>query len=553
MLIVYCDKCGMRIQQKDLDAGTVVINDDRYTCPKCAGSSVPVTADVPMTEMAGEAETGRPSARATPSKPMRVTARMATKPADKRPSGASGRQDSRAPVLEAAAQSNRTPLFIAGGGGAILVIALLVMMLKGKNPPENVAKDNKSGSEVALVADPKPTSTGNQLQVQNPPTTVVENPPKVDTPPKPDETKTDPKTGDDKTRALPSWMRAEPETISRQPAVGEYVWIDDELPRGAVATGNTEANAWKWTTTPAPAMGTQSHTYSGASHRGPGETQQHFFEKCADSLRVGSGDTLFAYVYIDPANPPKEIMMQWRFNDSWEHRAYWGDNLIPFGMNFSPSRLPMGPLPKAGEWVRLEIPAQSIGLDSVEDRVIGWSFDNYGGVAYWDKAGVVRVPVAKPEPKVEPKQSKLKPGETGTVAKVTWKDFDGGKDFKNFSGKGKDSRAIWAKPTGVATMKAKFTLPEGNYGAGLLMITELRHGAKDGCQIEIILNGTQIFNGRDAADKQREWAILNYRFAENVLKTGVNEIQINNTEDQGKMGEYPWYMLNKIEIESTLR
>ena len=36
------------------------------------------------------------------------------------------------------------------------------------------------------------------------------------------------------------------------------------------------------------------------------------------------GDT-FANVYLDPANVPTELMLQWN-DGTWEHRAYWGGN-----------------------------------------------------------------------------------------------------------------------------------------------------------------------------------------------------------------------------------
>src|SRR5712691_9266048 len=56
------------------------------------------------------------------------------------------------------------------------------------------------------------------------------------------------------------------------------------------------------------------------------------------------------YVYLDPANPPKTVMLQ--FNDgNWEHRAFWGEDLIPFGAGGSTNHLAMGPLPAPGQWV----------------------------------------------------------------------------------------------------------------------------------------------------------------------------------------------------------
>ena len=88
---------------------------------------------------------------------------------------------------------------------------------------------------------------------------------------------------------------------------------------------------------------------------------QQFFEKAQPGLRIGAGDVLFAYVYLDPARPPKEIMSQWNTGD-WNHRAYWGTNLIDWGSNNSSERHPMEALPPTSKWVRLEVPAAQVGL-----------------------------------------------------------------------------------------------------------------------------------------------------------------------------------------------
>ena len=48
-------------------------------------------------------------------------------------------------------------------------------------------------------------------------------------------------------------------------------------------------------------------------------------------MSVGSNDVLVAWVYLDPANPPQEIMLLWNDGD-WSQGAYWGTNLINFGI-----------------------------------------------------------------------------------------------------------------------------------------------------------------------------------------------------------------------------
>ncbi|MCL6505115.1 MAG: PSD1 and planctomycete cytochrome C domain-containing protein [Pirellulales bacterium] len=164
----------------------------------------------------------------------------------------------------------------------------------------------------------------------------------------------------------------------------EVVWIDDDLPPGAQPTA--DGGEWQWAAAPAP-------VYAGAraSTRTAAGLSQHFFTGANPGLRVGEQDTLFCYVYLDPQDPPREVMLQ--FNDgSWEHRAAWGEDLIPWGAPGSASRKLMGPLPAPGRWVRLEVPAAEVGL-AAGAVMNGWAFTQHGGTVYWDRAGIVtRVP-----------------------------------------------------------------------------------------------------------------------------------------------------------------
>ena len=116
-----------------------------------------------------------------------------------------------------------------------------------------------------------------------------------------------------------------------QPKVAEaaeQVWIDDELPADASTTGTGgAAEAWKWKSkAEAPVFsGNRAHTQGGK-----GDTRQHYTMGWKKSLSVGPADVFFTYVYLDPKNLPKEIMLQWDQN-GWEHRAFSGTDLIPFG------------------------------------------------------------------------------------------------------------------------------------------------------------------------------------------------------------------------------
>jgi len=159
----------------------------------------------------------------------------------------------------------------------------------------------------------------------------------------------------------------------------EFVWIDDAAPAGAKLEGNSP---WEFVSAPQPVL-----LGSKSSKRTSQGLSQHFFTGAAQPLKVGEGDKLFAYVYLDPANPPKEVMLQW--NDGvWEHRAYWGEDVIPWGQVGSVGRFAAGPLPKAGEWVRLEVEATKVGL-APGALINGWAFTQHDGTCYWDKAGIV--------------------------------------------------------------------------------------------------------------------------------------------------------------------
>ena len=168
------------------------------------------------------------------------------------------------------------------------------------------------------------------------------------------------------------------------------LWVDDAVPAGAVLTSFGD-DSWNWVTSnPAPFSGSRAHQ----SNIGPG-THQHVFKFATDTLSINAGDTLLAYVYLDPANVPTEVMLGW-YDGSFEHRAYWGGNTIDLGTDGTDSRRHMGPLPAVGQWVKLEVPASLVGL---EGRTLsGMAFTLYGGRATWDAAGKTAQTITLPQP-----------------------------------------------------------------------------------------------------------------------------------------------------------
>ncbi|NIP98145.1 MAG: DUF1549 domain-containing protein, partial [Akkermansiaceae bacterium] len=169
-------------------------------------------------------------------------------------------------------------------------------------------------------------------------------------------------------------------------------WFDDTLPEGAKVEGNEGANSWK---SGGEAEGHPVFSGKTSTVRIAEGLSQHYFSGAKQPLEVAAGDKFFIHVYLDPENPPETVQLQ--FNDgSWEHRGYWGaDKGHGAGRN-NASNLRMGDLPELGKWVRLEVPAEAVGLGPGA-KVNGWACTQFGGKVYWDKAGVVTAGQLSPE------------------------------------------------------------------------------------------------------------------------------------------------------------
>ncbi|HVS53313.1 MAG TPA: glycoside hydrolase family 9 protein [Opitutaceae bacterium] len=190
----------------------------------------------------------------------------------------------------------------------------------------------------------------------------------------------------------PQWVEAEAQfpdgrrvfaTASFTANSSVVYWIDGALPAGAVPTANG-GDTWNWSAATDKPAGLAGRATSQHQSTGGEPLHEHSFTNAESKLLVGDDDVLFAYVCIDPQNPPEEIMLSWN-DGSWEHRAYWGRDKIDYGKPRTPGRRQLGPLPKPGEWVRLEVPAREVGLAG--HSVKGMSFSLYGGHATWDAAG----------------------------------------------------------------------------------------------------------------------------------------------------------------------
>jgi hypothetical protein len=162
------------------------------------------------------------------------------------------------------------------------------------------------------------------------------------------------------------------------PWPADTIWFDDAPPPGAVLAssgGDTWTGAWV-SSDPAPKSGTLSHRSQNIAgdHR-------RWFSNATTGMPVAAGESLVCWVYLDPANPPREIMLRWNDGD-WLQGAYWGENLIAFGQDNTASRRYIGPLPPTGQWVRLAVPASQVDL--VGRTVTGMAFFLFGLFAGFD-------------------------------------------------------------------------------------------------------------------------------------------------------------------------
>lgn len=163
--------------------------------------------------------------------------------------------------------------------------------------------------------------------------------------------------------------------------VTDDVWFDDDIPAGAKLTASPGHPSLFITAQ-------NGKVFSGkrALKRVDVGLAQDVIEN-TPPLLIPADARLFAYVYLDPKDPPKTLMLQY-FKNGWLHRAVWGDyDAIAWGQPHTPERVLIGKLPKAGEWTRLEFPAAKLALNA-GDAVTGFAFTQFGGTVYWDQAGV---------------------------------------------------------------------------------------------------------------------------------------------------------------------
>jgi len=190
--------------------------------------------------------------------------------------------------------------------------------------------------------------------------------------------------------AIASLKYVDPATLTPPPPVrtGETVWFDDAFPEKAKVefAGNP--------TTFIEAGQGPVHSGKRALKRTAKGVAQDFFANGA-AFEIPANGVISVWVYLDPADLPKSIMLQFHVG-GWNHRAFWGEEgAIPFGRVRTPEKVNMGKLPEAGKWTQLKVDIAKLGLKPGM-KVDGFAFTQFDGTVHWDRLAVThRIDEAK--------------------------------------------------------------------------------------------------------------------------------------------------------------
>ena len=119
--------------------------------------------------------------------------------------------------------------------------------------------------------------------------------------------------------------------------------------------------------------------------------QERSFRSSTYWLVAAPGDQLFAWVWIDPKNPPKVIQLKFGSEapaGMFEHSVFWGDLQALGEPPPAPTPRRLGDLPPAGQWVRLQIAADSMGIKP-GTVLRQMAFLQVDGTVYYDKVGIL--------------------------------------------------------------------------------------------------------------------------------------------------------------------
>lgn len=169
--------------------------------------------------------------------------------------------------------------------------------------------------------------------------------------------------------------------LERKPITYEVIWAEDsDLPTPESVIAPKPAGEWRGGPGVPVVGGEKALRLEGAVER------PIWFTAGDIILTVRTEAKAFAQVYLDPANPPRAVSMEF-ISDQKTRRLIWGDRNA-FGPEVAKSALRAGDLPAAGGYVRLEASACECFLVEGKEYT-GVRIAQSNGAAWWDHFGAI--------------------------------------------------------------------------------------------------------------------------------------------------------------------
>jgi hypothetical protein len=141
-------------------------------------------------------------------------------------------------------------------------------------------------------------------------------------------------------------------------------------------------------------------------------------------------------------------------------------------------------------------------------------------------------------------------GEALALAELKGTDFAGGaqKQFGAVHYGERQVNYVYAKPTqDTATMAARFALAALPSELQVLHLRACNQDVAGQCRVEIALNGQVLFSGPNRFPAARfQWE--SFALPEGSLRVGENTLRISSLEEQGALGQPPWFMVARAAV-----
>jgi hypothetical protein len=107
-----------------------------------------------------------------------------------------------------------------------------------------------------------------------------------------------------------------------------------------------------------------------------------------------------------------------------------------------------------------------------------------------------------------------------------------------------DLNTVYAAPTKEkSVLTANFSISKIPHYSSIQIDAHGDEDTTQPCNIAILVNDKIIFEG-DGAYSKDKWEIKEFPFSSDLLKQGVNSIQIKNVMEKGAAGAAPWLMIS---------